>query len=135
MNILNRMAFALLFSMTTMICNGAERPNIILMMADDLGWSPLGPWGLTQTSKVSVLCISLGAYSSISGAFFSMVTSTLAPSRKGCLESRSSMRIRTGIRCVTLTQLPVVFCGGSNEKEAAELPDMLSTTPLNARSP
>src|SRR5215813_12770305 len=51
--------------------------------------------------------------------------------RSGYLGSTSSTLTRTGTRCVTFTQLPVAFCGGSSEN-AEPLPALtLSTTPSN----
>ena len=48
------------------------------------------------------------------------------------LAGGSSMRTRIGMRCTTLTQLPLVFCAGSSEKLEAEAGLMLSTVPVHS---
>jgi hypothetical protein len=45
------------------------------------------------------------------------VTCALQPETSGRSGASSSFS-RTGTRCVTFTQLPVAFCGGSIEKDA-----------------
>src|SRR4029450_14166258 len=59
-----------------------------------------------------------------------MVTVALAPARSGLLGSGGLViLIRTGKRCVTLTQFPVAFSGGSTEKIWPDPGLMLSTVP------
>jgi len=43
-----------------------------------------------------------------------------------------SMRTRIGMRCTTLTQLPLEFYAGSSEKLEAEAGEMLSTVPVHS---
>src|SRR5699024_3412201 len=62
------------------------------------------------------------------------VTSTLMPARSGGSSACASMAMRTGMRCTTLTQLPVAFCGGSSDDTAPEAGLMLSTWPCQVRS-
>jgi arylsulfatase len=45
LNLLARLVVALVFSCSTTILPAADRPNIIIMMADDMGWSDIGPYG------------------------------------------------------------------------------------------
>ena len=62
-------------------------------------------------------------------------TSTLIPARSGgSFLSVVSRRTRIGTRCTTLTQLPLVFCAGSNENSCAAAGLTLSTTPGHSTS-
>ena len=63
----------------------------------------------------------------------SMVTVVDMPIRSGRLSGKGGNRVTfTGMRCTTLTQLPVAFSGGSSEK-AEPVPAMMeSTRPLNS---
>src|SRR5882757_1149280 len=61
--------------------------------------------------------------------------STLMPARSGGrLLSLVSTRTRIGIRCTTLTQLPLVFCAGRSWNSCAAAGLMLSTVPCHSRS-
>ena len=42
----------------------------------------------------------------------------LIPTRSGGSPSRHCTEVRSGMRCTTLTQLPVAFCGGSTANSA-----------------
>ena len=64
----------------------------------------------------------------------STFTSTLMPTRSGGLPGAFLTRMRIGMRWTTLTQLPLVFSAGSNEKLDADAGLMLSTVPVH-RSP
>ena len=64
-------------------------------------------------------------------AVVSTVTVALVPTRNGKFGSDAATAIRTGTRCVTFTQLPVAFCGGSSEKAAPLARLMFSTRPSN----
>ena len=59
-----------------------------------------------------------------------MLTSTLIPARSGGrFRSLVSTATRSGIRCTTFTQLPLVFCAGSSENCCAAAGLMLATVP------
>ena len=45
-----------------------------------------------------------------------METTVLMPERNGTAQPDLSIRMRTGMRCTTLTQLPLPFSDGSAEK-------------------
>ena len=53
------------------------------------------------------------------------------PTRSGGLPGALSTLTRIGMRCTTLTQLPLVFSAGSSEKLDAEAGLMLSTVPVH----
>ena len=61
----------------------------------------------------------------------STFTSTLMPTRSGGLPGVLLTRMRIGMRCTTLTQLPLVFSAGSNEKLEADAGLMRSTVPAH----
>ena len=61
----------------------------------------------------------------------STVTLALMPLLTISAASPVSSFSRTGMRCVTLTQLPVAFCAGSSENSAPVPAPMLSTVPWN----
>jgi hypothetical protein len=60
----------------------------------------------------------------------STLTSTLMPTRSGGFPGALSTRTRMGMRCTTLTQLPLEFSAGSSEKLEADAGEMLSTVPV-----
>src|SRR4051794_29396188 len=57
----------------------------------------------------------------------STFNSTLIPTRNDGLSGALLTRMRIGVRWTTLTQLPLVFSAGSNEKLDADAGLMLST--------
>src|SRR6266566_3384029 len=63
----------------------------------------------------------------------SMSTVTLMPARRIGSSGLRSTRTRTGMRCTTLTQLPLAFCGGRIENSAPLAGLMLSTEPDHVR--
>ena len=54
----------------------------------------------------------------------------LMPARSGGCPARAMISSRTGMRCTTLTQLPLEFCAGSSENSAPVAALMLVTSRL-----
>ena len=63
----------------------------------------------------------------------STVTLALIPVRKSGNVSSLSSAMRTGMRCVTFTQLPVAFCAGISENSAPVPAPMAVTWALKSR--
>ena len=63
--------------------------------------------------------------------FVKIVASTFIPGRRTTPSGRWSNTIFTGIRCTTLTKLPVAFSGGRRLIRAPVAPEMESTRPGN----
>ena len=61
-------------------------------------------------------------------------TVVLMPTRSGGSPSRQATERRTGIRCTTLTQLPLAFCGGNTANSAPVDCEMLDTEPWHSDS-
>src|SRR6516165_1991821 len=59
----------------------------------------------------------------------SMVTSALMPARSGGSVGLRSRMMRTGMRCTTLTQLPLAFWAGRIENSAPLAGAMVATFP------
>ena len=63
----------------------------------------------------------------------SMSTVTLMPERSDSPPELRSMRMRTGMRCTTFTQLPLAFCAGRMENSEPLAGAMLCTVPDHTR--
>src|SRR6185436_10745950 len=63
----------------------------------------------------------------------SISTTALMPARSVVSAGRSITCRRTGMRCTTLTQLPLAFCAGSTLNSAPVAMPMLSTTAVKVR--
>src|SRR5450759_6546 len=75
---------------------------------------------------------SLKGYATRLRYFVNMVASTFMPGRS-TRPLAWSIRILTGMRCTTLTKLPVAFSGGSRLKRLPVAPEMESTWPETER--
>ncbi|TWU32326.1 sulfatase family protein [Novipirellula artificiosorum] len=90
MNFVKRIVFGVLFSIVTaLVCHGAERPNIILMMADDMGY---GDTGFNGNEIIKTPNLDQMAKDGVKLTHFYAGNAVCSPTRGTCLTGRHHHR-------------------------------------------
>jgi arylsulfatase A-like enzyme len=96
-----RIAFGLLFSISVLVCHGAEHPNIILMMADDMGY---GDTGFNGNEIIKTPHLDQMAKDGVTLTHFYAGNAVFSPTRGTCLTGRHHHRY--GIWTANARHLP-----------------------------
>ena len=102
-------------------------PSITAMVMNQVCCSPLiGFAGFMVLLRRTLAGVGIAGQRAVVGIYDHLA---LMPARRLEMSPLSSMAMRTGMRCTTLTQLPVAFWAGSTENTEPVPGAMLSTVP------